>query len=143
MPVSRRDLLAGIALSPIGLSAAAATPDFRSLAPTPPMGWNSWDCYATTINEEAVLANAAVMAAKMLAHGYHIPPTHAKWNEPLAVGFDYRKDAELAMDRWGRLIPAPNRFPSSAHGAGFKPLAGKLHRPGLEVGIHMMRGVAA
>jgi alpha-galactosidase len=51
MPFSRRDLLAGIALSPIGLGATAATPDFRNLAPTPPMGWNSWDCYATTISE--------------------------------------------------------------------------------------------
>jgi alpha-galactosidase len=141
MPISRRELLAGIALSPMGLKAAVATPDFRNLAPTPPMGWNSWDGYATTINEEAVLANAAVMAAKLLPHGYNILTIDAQWNEPLATGFDYRKDAELAMDRWGRLIPAPNRFPSSAHGAGFKPLAANLHRLGLKFGIHMMRGV--
>jgi alpha-galactosidase len=141
MPISRRELLAGFALSPMGLKAAAATPDFRSLAPIPPMGWNSWDGYATTINEEAVLANAAVMAAKLLPHGYNILTIDAQWNEPLATGFDYRKDAELAMDRWGRLIPAPNRFPSSEHGAGFKPLAAKLHRLGLKFGIHMMRGV--
>jgi alpha-galactosidase len=141
MPVSRRDLLAGIALSPIGLGAAAAAPDFRSLAPTPPMGWNSWDCYATTINEEAALANAAVMAAKLLPHGYRIFTIDAQWNEPLANGFDYRRNAELAMDQWGRLIPAPNRFPSARHGAGFKPLAAKLHRLGLKFGLHMMRGV--
>ena len=141
MPVSRRDLLAGIALSPIGLSAAAGVPDFRSLAPTPPMGWNSWDCYATTINEEAALANAAVMAERLLPHGYHIFTIDAQWNEPLANGFEYRKNAELAMDQWGRLVPAPNRFPSAAHGAGFKPLAARLHRLGLKFGLHMMRGV--
>ena len=27
----------------------------------PPMGWNSWDCYGTTVTEEEVLANAAFM----------------------------------------------------------------------------------
>ena len=141
MPLSRRDLLAGIALSPMGLQAAARTPDFRNLAPTPPMGWNSWDCYATTINEEAALANAAVMAEKLLPHGYRIFTIDAQWNEPLATGFEYRKNAELAMDQWGRLVPAPNRFPSAAHGAGFQPLAAKLHRLGLKFGLHMMRGV--
>jgi hypothetical protein len=51
MPLSRRDVLATLALSPAGLPAAITTPDFRSLAPTPPMSWNSWDCYATTIDE--------------------------------------------------------------------------------------------
>ena len=28
----------------------------------PPMGWNSWDSYGTTITEEEVLANARFMA---------------------------------------------------------------------------------
>jgi alpha-galactosidase len=141
MPISRRDALAGIALSPMGLRAAMLPPDFRDLAPTPPMGWNSWDCYATTISEEAALANAAVMADKLLPHGYNIFTIDAQWNEPGANSFEYRKDAELTMDRWGRLIPASNRFPSAAHGAGFKPLADKIHRLGLKFGIHMMRGV--
>jgi len=38
-------------------------------------------------------------------------------------------------------VPAPNRFPSAANGAGFKPLAELLHRLGLKFGIHMMRGI--
>jgi alpha-galactosidase len=141
MSISRREVLATIALSPAGLRAAVTTPDFRSLSPTPPMGWNSWDCYATTIDEAAALANAGVMADKLLPHGYNIFTIDAQWNEPLANGFDYRKDAQLTMDHWGRLIPAPNRFPSAAHGAGFKPLADRLHRMGLKFGIHMMRGI--
>ena len=141
MLLSRRELLTGIALAPMGLRAAVPSTDFRNLAPTPLMGWNSWDGYATTINEEAVLANAAVMAEKLLPHGYNIFTIDAQWNEPHATGFEYRKDAALTMDRWGRLIPAPNRFPSAAHGAGFKPLAARLHRMGLQFGIHMMRGV--
>ena len=45
------------------------------------------------------------------------------------------------MDDYGRLIPAVNRFPSSANGAGFKPLADYVHSLGLKFGIHIMRGI--
>ena len=141
MRISRRDVLAGIALSPALLRAAQQPADFRSLAPMPPMGWNSWDSFATTIREEDVRAVADIMAARLLPHGYDILTIDAQWNEPGADGFDYRKDAALAMDEWGRLIPAANRFPSAGAGAGFKPLADHLHSLGLKFGIHVMRGV--
>jgi hypothetical protein len=45
------------------------------------------------------------------------------------------------MDEYGRLLPAVNRFPSSANGAGFKPLADYVHSKGLKFGIHIMRGI--
>ena len=45
------------------------------------------------------------------------------------------------MDDYGRLMPAVNRFPSSAKGAGFKPLADYVHSKGLKFGIHIMRGI--
>jgi alpha-galactosidase len=45
------------------------------------------------------------------------------------------------MDEYGRLLPAVNRFPSSAKGAGFKPLADYVHHKGLKFGIHIMRGI--
>ena len=45
------------------------------------------------------------------------------------------------MDAYGRLIPAENRFPSSAGGKGFKPLADYVHSLGLKFGIHIMRGI--
>ena len=38
-------------------------------------------------------------------------------------------------------MPALNRFPSSANGAGFKPLADYIHGKGLKFGIHIMRGI--
>jgi alpha-galactosidase len=38
-------------------------------------------------------------------------------------------------------MPAVNRFPSSANGAGFKPLADYVHSTGLKFGIHIMRGI--
>ena len=45
------------------------------------------------------------------------------------------------MDEYGRLQPAPGRFPSSAGGKGFKPLADYVHSLGLKFGIHIMRGM--
>ncbi|MBQ2183494.1 MAG: glycoside hydrolase family 27 protein, partial [Lachnospiraceae bacterium] len=49
--------------------------------------------------------------------------------------------ADLCMDEYGRLIPAPNRFPSAADGKGFGPLAEYVHSLGLKFGIHIMRGI--
>jgi alpha-galactosidase len=141
MGLTRRDMLAGMVLCPALARGAQGIADFHSLAPTPPMGWNSWDSFATTIREEDVRAVAQIMAAQLLPHGYDILTIDAQWNEPGADSFEYRKDAPLTMDQWGRLIPAPNRFPSAAHRAGFKPLADHLHSLGLKFGIHMMRGV--
>ena len=45
------------------------------------------------------------------------------------------------MDKYGRLLPAPDRFPSAAEGRGFKPLADYVHGKGLKFGIHVMRGI--
>lgn len=45
------------------------------------------------------------------------------------------------MDRFGRLIPAENRFPSSSGERGFGPLAKYVHSLGLKFGIHIMRGI--
>jgi hypothetical protein len=45
------------------------------------------------------------------------------------------------MDDLGRLIPAENRFPSAAGGAGFRPLADYVHGKGLRFGLHVMRGI--
>jgi hypothetical protein len=105
------------------------------------MGWNSWDSFGPTIREDEARANAAVMAERLLPHGYDVFTIDIQWYEPGADSYDYRKGAALTMDAWGRLVPAPNRFPSAAGGAGFKPLADHVHSLGLKFGIHMMRGV--
>ena len=36
--------------------------DFRDWALTPPMGWNSWDCYGAAVTEDTVRKNAEYMA---------------------------------------------------------------------------------
>jgi hypothetical protein len=138
--LSRRTALGLLAATPVAARAQVQT-NFRDLAPRPPMGWNSWDSFAATINEEQARANAAVMAAKLLPHGYDIFTVDIQWYEPGATGFEYRVGVELAMDGNGRLLPALNRFPSAAGGKGFKPLADYVHSLGLRFGIHLMRGV--
>jgi hypothetical protein len=141
MRVSRRALLAGAAALPASLRAARAEEDFRALAPRPPMGWNSWDSFGPTIREEEARANAEILSRRLLPHGYDIFTIDIQWYEPGANSYDYRKGAPLAMDAWGRLVPASNRFPSASDGAGFKPMADFVHGLGLKFGIHMMRGV--
>lgn len=110
-------------------------------AKTPPMGWNSWDCYGASVNEETVRANAEYMAKNLKDYGWEYVVVDIQWSEPTANNHEYHKFIELNMDEYSRLIPAPNRFPSSADGKGFKPLADYVHSLGLKFGIHIMRGI--
>ena len=105
------------------------------------MGWNSWDSYGTTVREENVKANADWMAEHLAKYGWKYIVVDIQWYEPNAQGHDYKPGAPLTMDEYGRLMPAVNRFPSSANGAGFKPLADYVHSKGLKFGIHIMRGI--
>lgn len=130
-----------ISLGSLVWGQANDAPAFLKWAPTPPMGWNSWDSFATTITEEQVKAETDYMAEHLLSHGWQYLVVDIQWYEPNATGFDYRKDAKLSMDKYGRLLPAPNRFPSAADGTGFKALADYVHAKGLRFGLHMMRGI--
>ena len=125
------------ALLAIVASACAANPP----AAHPPMGWNSWDAYGTTVTEAEVKANAGYMAKNLKSHGWEYVVVDIQWSEPNPRSHGYRANAQLAMDEYGRLIPAENRFPSSAGGRGFKPLADYVHKLGLKFGIHIMRGI--
>lgn len=114
--------------------------DFRSWAPVPPRGWNSWDCFGAGVTEEQIRANADYMAKHLKPYGWEYVVCDIQWYEPKAVANDYNNFTELTMDGYGRLMPAVNRFPSAAGGAGFKNLADYVHSLGLKFGIHMMRG---
>lgn len=107
----------------------------------PPMGWNSWDCYGAGVTEDELLGNAEFMRDRLKQYGYQYVVCDIQWYEPAAKGNVYNNFADLCMDDYSRLIPAVNRFPSSANGAGFKPIADKIHSMGLKFGIHIMRGI--
>lgn len=111
------------------------------IASTPPMGWNSWDCYGAAVNEETVRKNAEFMATYLKQYGWEYIVVDIQWYEPTAKNHEYHSFTELCMDEFSRLVPAENRFPSSAGGKGFAPLAEYVHSLGLKFGIHIMRGV--
>jgi alpha-galactosidase len=112
-----------------------------TLALTPPMGWNSWDGYGTTINEVQVRANAQWMAEHLKAFGWQYVTVDMEWfvANPTAEGNS--RNFQYSLDPNGRYTPAVNRFPSAASGAGFKPLADYVHSLGLKFGIHILRGI--
>ncbi len=129
-------------------AAGSASEKFRikcgdTLALTPPMGWNSYDAFGDNVVESEILANARYMAEKMKPWGWDTVVVDYRWYDPGAKDNNpnARANAELAMDKAGRLLPAPNRFPSAVGGAGFKPLADAVHAMGLRFGIHVMRGI--
>jgi len=111
----------------------------------PPMGWNSYDYYDTTVDEKAVKANADYMAANLKKYGWEYVVIDIQWyaHNPgtQRQRYQYIPFSELEMDGYGRLQPDPERFPSSVGGKGFKPLADYIHSLGLKFGIHIMRGI--
>ena len=111
------------------------------VAQTPPMGWNSWDCYGAAVTEDEVRGNAAYMATHLKDYGWEYVVVDIQWYEPGAVSSRYRPFVPLCMDDYSRLVPAENRFPSARGGRGFKPLADYVHSLGLKFGIHIMRGI--
>ncbi len=132
----------------IGTRAQTTRPElpFYSFAPTPPMGWNSYDAFGDTVTEDQVLANANYLKKNLLSHGWNYIVIDFRWYDPDPPGNDLllnklRTGAKLPADSFGRLLPAANRFPSSANGEGFKPLADELHKMGLKFGVHYMRGI--
>lgn len=113
----------------------------NNYAKTPPMGWNSWDCYGASINEEQLLGNADYMAANLKEYGWQYVVCDIQWYEPEAVSTQYNDYYPLCVDEYSRVIPAANRFPSAKDGAGFRPIAEYIHNLGLKFGIHIMRGI--
>ncbi len=117
----------------------------NKIALTPPMGWNSYDYYDTTVNEEQVRANARVMSERLKEWGWEYVVIDIQWYAKNAGSmrgrFQYIPFGPVEIDSWSRLQPDPERFPSSQGGKGFEPLAAYIHSLGLKFGIHIMRGI--
>lgn len=120
---------------------AQTTPQYHQWASTPPLGWNSWDCFGTTVTEQQIKEQADAMAKHLLPSGYNYLTVDIQWYEPEAKGHAYDPNAMLTMDGYGRLTPGLKKFPSAADGKGFKQLADYVHSKGLKFGIHIMRGI--
>jgi hypothetical protein len=129
-------------LSEEALTAQAATPGPAiAAAATPPMGWNSYNAYGTTITEAQFRANALQLSQDLSRYGWRYAVIDAEWFVLNPTPSGNSKESVFAFDGYGRYIPAVNRFPSATGGAGFKPLAEYVHSLGLRFGIHILRGI--
>lgn len=103
------------------LSSAIAfsqTTDRSKLAPTPPMGWMSWNFFGEDINEENLKATADLMVSEgFLDAGYEYLFIDDCW--------------QGGRDKRNNIIADPVKFPS-----GIKALADYVHSKGLKLGIY-------
>jgi alpha-galactosidase len=135
------------------------------VAATPPMGWNSWDAYGLTITEEQFRANVSVLATKLKPFGWNYAVIDEGWFFFNPEDRNHPDKLHYAIDPYGRYVPVPERFPSSASlpqglmlasppapttpkliatvglQTSFKPLADWVHAQGLRFGIHIVRGI--
>ncbi|MEO8961175.1 MAG: alpha-galactosidase [Ginsengibacter sp.] len=93
------------------------------LAPTPPMGWNSWNHFHRDINEQLIMDEAdAMVVSGMKDAGYEYINLDDCW-------------MALKRDKEGNLQSDPERFPH-----GIKFLAEYVHKKGLKLGVYSSAG---
>ena len=139
-------LIAGCVLCSWAVMAGqeARSTNKKVIAPTPPMGWNSWDSYGLRIDEKQFRDNVEALATKLKPFGYSYAVIDEGW---YMLNPEDRSKPELlkyAIDENGRFIPVLERFPSSIQNGkntGFKQLADWVHAKGLKFGIHIIRGM--
>jgi alpha-galactosidase len=113
-----------------------------ALAPTPPLGWNSYDSFDDSVTESEMLAQAAWGRDNLKPFGWEYVVVDFRWYDPNAPQSDQNgTNPNLVTDANGRYLPAPGRFPSATGGTGFTSLAQRIHAMGLKFGIHIMRGI--
>ena len=75
--------------------------NFHGWAPTPPMGWNSWDCYGPTVTEAEVKANADYMAKYLKNYGWKYIVVDIRWYVDNDKPHGYNeKDPQYSIDAW-------------------------------------------
>lgn len=115
--------------------------DKQMLAPTPPMGWNSFDSYGVYLHEKAALENVEAFAEKLQPYGYEYFVIDAGWfgEFELREGSMISKERHakvLNINEYGLLQPSETYFPN-----GFKPIIDRCHELGIKFGVHLMRGI--
>jgi len=104
-------------LAPVTSAQASA-----SLAPTPPMGWNSWNKFGCNVSDKLIREMAdAMVSSGMQAAGYQYVNIDDCW--------------QVSRDASGTIVADPTRFPS-----GIKALADYVHGKGLKLGIYTDAG---
>jgi len=99
-----------------------------TIALTPPMGWNSWNCFAGTVDDAKVRAAAdAMVQSGLINHGWsYINMDHGWQVQPMSE--DPMLKGALRDEKG--MINANKKFPD------IKALADYIHGKGLKAGIH-------
>jgi len=93
----------------------------NGLSLTPPMGWNSWNCWGLSVTQDQVkAAGDALISSGLADHGWAFVNIDDGWEAP-------QREAS------GELLPN-DKFPN------MKALADKLHQNGLKLGIYSSPG---
>ncbi|MBL7138196.1 MAG: alpha-galactosidase [Bacteroidales bacterium] len=96
------------------------------IALTPPMGWNSWNCWGLAVDQEKVLATAkAFRDMGLINHGWTFVNIDDGWEIP--------KDQEPKRDQKGTIL-TNEKFPD------IKALGDSIHTMGLKLGIYSSPG---
>ncbi len=118
----------------------------RTPLSAPPRGYNSYNGFNWSITEAEFRATVEFCDKELKPYGFEYMVIDACWSHPGISDVPNANQTDdlqptLMMDRYGRLIPTPDRYPSSTFGAGLRPLADWVHGKGFKFGIHLMRGV--
>jgi alpha-galactosidase len=125
------------------LSMTISAQDPPALAGSPPMGWNSWDCFGMDVTDVQLMATADFMAKNLAKHGWEYIVLDMGWYFADGLNtnnFGMRKPPQH-IDEYGRFIPSLTKFPSAASGKGLRPVGDYIHGLGLKFGIHILRGI--
>ena len=110
------------------------------VAPTPPMGWNTWNACSHNIDEKLIMGIAdAMVASGMKDAGYQYVVIDDVWHKGRtpAKGWEFMGTETVeGRDSNGVLIPDPNKFPH-----GLKYVADYVHSKGLKFGLYTVPGV--
>jgi len=98
-----------------------------SYSSSPPLGWNSWDCYTSSITEDSFRSEAKMFSTYLQKYGWEFVVIDGGWDR--------------GTDGFSRTIPDPNTWPSSKNGTGLKAVSDYVHSLGLKFGLHLMRGI--
>jgi len=130
-----------LTVASVGVSLLAQSSG-QLLAPTPPMGWNSWDSYGLTITEDQFKENVGWFNQHLKQYGWQYVVIDEGWYLQHPENAATKgADQGYTLDKNGRFLPAPNRFPSSAGDVGLKAIGDYVHSLGLKFGIHIIRGI--
>jgi alpha-galactosidase len=118
-------------------SAGSAEKKFKiivgdQIALTPPLGWNSWNCFATAVDDQKVRAAAdAMVNSGLIDHGWSYINIDDCWeikpdtDDPLLMGEPRKPDGSINTNK---------KFPD------MKALCDYVHSKGLKIGIYSSPG---